>query len=347
MNKEFFRPPGRQRFNMSLKKIIFFISFFSWTALSGQEIKIISEGPKRSFRGMSVVDDKVVWISGSEGTVGRSLNGGKAWEWMKVEGYEKCDFRDIEAFGKNEAVIMAVAEPAYILKTTDGGKSWKKVYENATPGMFLDAMDFSEDGRGIVVGDPVNGRFVVLKTKDKGQTWLQDAPEFSPVADSAEACFASSGTNIRFYGSGNYIFVSGGNTTHAIIAGRTLPLPLLNGKGSTGANSIAVKNAGYFIVAGGDFTEADSAKGNCAYSSDGGQSWNVPEVPPHGYRSCVEYLWKDTWICCGLNGVDLSTDNGKTWKQISSSSFHVCRKAKKGSVVFLIGADGRIGRLMP
>ena len=54
---------------------------------------------------------------------------------------------------------MAIAEPAYILKTTDGGETWKVVYENKTKGMFLDAMEFRDPMNGFVVGDPVDGRF--------------------------------------------------------------------------------------------------------------------------------------------------------------------------------------------
>ncbi len=54
---------------------------------------------------------------------------------------------------------MAVGEPGLILKTYDGGKTWKKVYENGAAGMFLDAMEFWNRYSGIVVGDPVKGRF--------------------------------------------------------------------------------------------------------------------------------------------------------------------------------------------
>src|SRR4029453_1654632 len=86
----------------------------------------------------------------------RSTNGGKTFEWITVQGYEQRDFRDVEAFDANTALIMAVAEPAIILKTKDGGKTWKKVFEDTTKGMFLDAMDFAEDEKhGIVIGDPI------------------------------------------------------------------------------------------------------------------------------------------------------------------------------------------------
>ena len=75
--------------------------------------------------------------------VGKSSNAGKNWKWMTVKGFEKSEFRDIEAFDANIAIIMSVAEPAYILKTTDGGESWKVVYENKTKGMFFGCHGFS------------------------------------------------------------------------------------------------------------------------------------------------------------------------------------------------------------
>jgi hypothetical protein len=84
---------------------------------------------------------------------------------------------------------------------------------------------------------------------------------------------------------------------------------------------------------------------NCFYTTDGGKHWLAPHAPPHGYRSCVEYITKDKLITCGTTGVDISTDGGKNWKLISKEGFHVCRKSKNGSAVFLAGANGRIARL--
>src|SRR5215467_12931421 len=102
-------------------------------------VVMLTSGTQTSLRGLSVVNDNVIWVSGSHGTVGKSLNSGKNWNWMTVKGFEGKDFRDIEAFDANTAIIMAVDSPAYILKTVDGGATWKVVYENKTKGMFLDA----------------------------------------------------------------------------------------------------------------------------------------------------------------------------------------------------------------
>src|SRR5436190_7761032 len=85
-------------------------------------IEVLTSGTKTSIRGLSVVNDNVVWVSGSNGTIGKTSNGGKTWTWIIVKGFEKTEFRDIEAFDANIAVIMAVGEPAYILRTEDGGQ---------------------------------------------------------------------------------------------------------------------------------------------------------------------------------------------------------------------------------
>jgi photosystem II stability/assembly factor-like uncharacterized protein len=312
---------------------------------------VLTSGQHTSLRGLSVVSDEVLWVSGSNGTVGKSLDGGKTWTWMIVPGYEKRDFRDIEAFDSKTAVIMAIAEPADILKTTDGGKTWKLVYENQTKGMFLDAMEFWNINSGIVVGDPVNGRFFVARSFDGGDSWHDIPFRELPVADSAEGCFASSGTNVRNLDRDEACFVSGGPNSRLFIRDKAIDLPLIQGKSSTGANSIAVKdhnklNGGqHLIVVGGDFTKDTAQEKNCYMTNDGGKTWVRPTVPPHGYRSCVEYIGGDNILCCGTSGVDISHDNGMTWELISPQSFHVCRMAKKGRAVFLAGSNGRIARL--
>jgi photosystem II stability/assembly factor-like uncharacterized protein len=314
-------------------------------------IRILTSGTHTSLRGLSAVDDKVVWVSGSNGTVGRSLDGGGTWEWITVSGYEKRDFRDIEAFDGKTAIIMAIAEPADILKTGDGGKTWKKVYENETPGMFLDAMEFWNSNSGIVVGDPVNGRFFIARSFDGGDSWHDIPFKELPIADSGEGCFASSGTNVRSLDRDEACFVSGGPHSRLFIRDRAIDLPILQGTTTTGANSIAVKDHNklhggkQLIVTGGDFAKDTLREKNCFLSFDGGKGWIRPAIPPHGYRGCVEYIGGHRVLCCGTSGVDISNDDGMNWRLISSASFHVCRLAKKGKAVFLAGSGGKVGKL--
>ena len=315
-------------------------------SLLAQTINLLCSVTKSSLRGLSVVNDRIIWVSGSNGMVGKSIDSGKTFIWQVVKGYEKTEFRDIEAFNDSTALIMGIASPAYILKTTDGGANWKKVYENNVPGMFLDAMEFLNSLNGIVIGDPLEGRIFIAKTFDGGNTWKDIPLQNNPIADSGEAFFASSGTNIRKFNQQEAVFVSGGISSHLFIKGKKIPLPIIQGKQSTGANSIAVKNNKILIVVGGDFTTKDSNINNCFITKNAGKDWYAPEIPLHGYRSCVEWLNKKNWISCGLNGVDLSKDDGNTWNWISKESYHVCGKSKNGKSVFFAGTGGRIGKLI-
>ena len=312
-----------------------------------QTVKLLNSGSKASLRGLSVVSDDVVWVSGSAGSVGRSVDGGENWTWKTVPGFEKTDFRDIEAFDKNTAIIMGIADPAFILKTTDGGQNWKVVFKDTTKGMFLDAMEFWNEQSGIVIGDPLGDKIFIARTFDGGENWQGIPAANIPTADKGEAFFASSGTNVRKLSKQEAVFVSGGLRARLFIRDKKIELPIIQGKESTGANSMAVKNKKCLIVVGGDFNAKDDTTKNCVITLDGGETFTAPVVGPHGYRSCVEYLGKKNWISCGLNGVDYSMDEGQNWSWISKDSFHAVRKAKKGKAVYFSGGGGRIGKLSP
>ena len=313
---------------------------------TAQKVEMLSSGTNISIRGLSVVNSNIIWASGSEGTIGRSTDGGRNFTWTKVKGFEKTDFRDIEAFDDKTALIMGISEPAYILRTTDGGNTWKTVYTNNTKGIFLDAMEFWNSKSGIVLGDPIDNHFFIIRSFDGGKNWQEFPQKDCPIADSGEACFASSGTNIRKLNKQKAVFISGGIKSSLFIGDKKTTLPIIQGKTSTGANSIAVKNDKVMIIMGGDFMQKDDTTKNCALTTDGGNTFTNPEIAPHGYRSCVEYFSKKSWISCGLNGVDMSTDEGKKWNWISKESFNVCRKAKKGNAVFFAGAKGKMGKLI-
>ena len=324
------------------------LALIAFAVASAQKLEELTSGTKTSIRGISVVDDKIVWVSGSNGTVGKSVDGGTTWEWVPVKGFEKRDFRDIEAFDKNTAIIIAIAEPAHILKTTDGGANWNIVFTDSTKGMFLDAMDFYNKKNGLVVGDPVGGKIFLAYTRNRGDKWVTYNGEKNQrrwVANDGEAFFASSGTNIRYLKKHKYRLVSGGKTSRWFDETGDHPLSIVQGKESTGANSIAVYKNRYVVV-GGDFTNDKDTARNCVVTNDGGINWLSPVAAPRGYRSCVIYLTETRLITCGTSGVDVSDDGGMNWRPISSEGFHVCQKAKKGHATFLAGSNGRIAKLV-
>lgn len=309
---------------------------------NAQQIELLNSGSKSSLRGLCVVDENIVWASGSNGTVLKSTNGGKSFETIAVKGFEKRDFRDIEAFDSNTAIIMAIAEPAQILKTIDGGKTWNIVFTDSTKGMFLDAMYFKDDKNGIVIGDPINNKTFLAITSDGGNSW-QTQSHTNAMAE-GEAFFASSGSNIFLHKKDRFI-VSGGKHSNLYYNEQKFEIPINKGLESTGANSISVyKNIA--IIVGGDFKKDADTTGNCVLFNLKTKQFIQPTTHPSGYRSCVIQLHKGFAITCGINGVDISNDNGLNWKNISKEGFHVVAKAKKGKAIFFAGSKGKIAKLV-
>jgi photosystem II stability/assembly factor-like uncharacterized protein len=149
-----------------------------------------------NFRGLCAVSARVAWVSGTKGTYGRTTNGGKTWSAGTVPGAEKLDFRDVEAFGENEAYLLSAGPGAdsRIYKTIDGGRTWSLQFTNADSDAFFDALAFWDKAHGIALSDPVRGRFTLVITEDGGAHWKPLAPIELPPALSNEGAFAASGT---------------------------------------------------------------------------------------------------------------------------------------------------------
>lgn len=307
----------------------------------GQQLEILHEGGSASIRGLSVYKN-TIWVSGSAGTIGRSEDKGKTWQWMQVKGFEKTEFRDVEALNENTAIIMGIASPANILKTNDGGKNWKVVYSNKHPSMFLDAMSFSTKGKGVIIGDPVDGKVFAAKTNG-GDQWTETSEWNLPKAISGEAFFAASGTNVVLSNK-KYFLVSGGKVSRLFMNEKSIKLPLQQGKETTGANSVAVFGK-KIAVAGGDFMQHERTDSVFAISNNKGKTWQLPTTPPTGYRSCVCFVNKKTLVACGINGIDISTDGGMNWRNVSRQGFNTCIYSRELKTLFFAGNKSGVGKI--
>jgi photosystem II stability/assembly factor-like uncharacterized protein len=323
------------------------------SCLQAQTVVQLQKSKPASIRGMSVVNDKVAWVSGSKGYVGLTTDGGQTWAWQQVPGFEKSDFRSIVAFSSKQALIMSSGTPAVILKTTDGGTGWKVKYQTTDTAYFFDAMDFANSKHGLVLGDPINGKFVLMETMDAGENWSPF--KNPPYALHDEAAFAASGTSLRFEKE-MITIVTGGKECRLISTSTTDypskwgydPLLLKHGKASQGAFSFADKG---LIVVGGDYQNDHSTDSVAEYYFYSGREIApengafISKIPPSGYQSCVEYISGQTYLSTGTSGSNITTDGGKTWKKIDGASYNVCRKARNGKLVLLAGNNGAIGLL--
>ncbi|MCO5936137.1 YCF48-related protein [Mucilaginibacter sp. RB4R14] len=314
--------------------------------LKAQTITPVKQSTTAGFRGLSVLNDKVAWVSGTKGTIGITTDGGANWTWQQVKDYDKADFRDIEALSDKEAVVIASGSPAYILKTTDGGLHWETKFKKADTTYFLDAINFTDAKHGFVLGDPINGKFLLLETLDGGDSW--NPVKNAPVALKNEAAFAASGTCMR--ADGFLAIVTGGSNSRMLMSPiKDLvwvdkALPLTNGVSSRGAFSVAFgKNQ--TIIVGGNYAK-DKLPDSVAYVIPGAGvkfKKNIPVIGPAGYQSCVEYLKDDKFLSTGTPGTNLTINGGKTWIKIDSTSYNVCRKAKRGNLILLAGDSGKLG----
>jgi|JI10StandDraft_1071094.scaffolds.fasta_scaffold03372_16 photosystem II stability/assembly factor-like uncharacterized protein len=327
----------------SLTTFLFFLISLAGFSQSIEKYPLLP-AVRSSFRGLSVVNDSVAWVSGSKGWVGRTINRGLHWEFNQVPGYETLDFRSLYAFNDSTALIANAGSPAYILRTTNGGKTWQAVYTNTAAAIFIDGVDFWNNQEGVMYGDPIDGRMFLLFTKDGGKTWHEHALETRPKLSEGEASFAASGTGIRCYDRKRLVIATGGKTSRLFISDnrgktwRNATPPAQQGKESAGIFSVTFQNSKSGAVVGGDFAIDTLKVRNAFYTTDGGKNWKEAERTPSGYRECVEYISTNKVITTGPTGTEYSTDGGNQWLPLSDEKgFHVVRKARTGSWIVIAG----------
>ncbi len=165
-------------------------------------------------RGIHSLGGGVAWASGTNGTILRTEDAGFVWQLCAIPpGAEKLDFRGIQAFDNNTAVVMSSGKGdlSRLYKTTDGCQSWKQIFTSPyTPEGFFDAILFTDASHGLLFGDPSPGAlsaepadaFRLRLTTDSGKTWApvetpgRKQPGEGLWALRDEAAFAASNSSI-------------------------------------------------------------------------------------------------------------------------------------------------------
>jgi len=327
------------------------LGLFVSAASGGWQVQAIKTDA--DFRGLCVVGPAVAWVGGTNGTFGRTVDGGKTWSVGTVPGAEKLDFRDVEAFGEATAFLLSAGpgDESRIYKTTDGGKSWALQFKNADPKAFFDAAAFWDAEHGIALSDPVEGRFRLVATADGGATWKSLPEKSCPEALPGEAAFAASGTCLVARGESDVWFCTGGakaaRVFHSADRGKTWTVretPVAGGSESAGGFSLAFRDGGHGVLVGGDHRKPDAATATVAVTADGGKTWKAAETPTP-YRSGVAWA-RDRWVAVGPSGSDVSLDGGATWKALDREKYNSVGFAATGEG-WAVGPKGRIARFAP
>ena len=335
-----------------IKTIALMIISLSFTAVAaGQWIKYPVD-TTASFRGLAVVDSRVIWASGTGGTVIRTTDGGDSWQVITVPGAENLDFRDIEAFDSKTAYILSIGngDASRIYKTIDGGKTWSLQFTNREDAAFYDALACWDRKNCIAMSDPVDGFYRLLETRN-GVDWTIIDTEKMDKAMQGEAAFAASGTCLIAVGRNTVFLVTGGSDARVFRSDdrgwswTVADTPLPSGTPGSGIFSIAMLDFRRGVIVGGNYELPDEASGNLAFTSDGGKTW-TSGTGLSGYRSAVVHIDRRTLIAVGTNGSDISSDGGTTWTRLGKQNLNAVAVRGHGSV-WAVGPAGAVYKLAP
>ena len=269
----------------------------AWASLLAQppatpKWTLVTTGVTARLRGISAPSSRVVWASGTAGTVIRTADGGATWSRLEIPDSTSLDFRDIDAVDERTAFVLSIGDgdASRIYKTSDAGRTWTLQFRNDNPRAFYDAMAFRDARTGFAFSDSVDGRMIVLTTTDGGAHWSPIASGL-PQALEGEGAFAASGTNIALGRSQIWIGTSRSRVLRSTDSGRTwsatnTPLP---SSASAGIFSIAFADGNRGVVVGGDYKVESGAANNAAITVDGGRSWTLVSGLG-GFRSAVAFI---------------------------------------------------------
>ncbi|MGW7679304.1 WD40/YVTN/BNR-like repeat-containing protein [Kribbella sp. NPDC054772] len=317
-------------------------------------------GSTAQFRGLAAVSKDVAWVGGTEGTVLRTIDGGKHWQNVSPAGAEKLQFRDVEAFDAQRAVALTIGtgEDSRVYRTADGGKTWSETFRNTDPNAFYDCFAFHDGKHGLALSDPVDGKFRIAATADGGKSWKVQPADGMPAALPGEFAFAASGTCLVAGPGGTAWFATGGGDRprvfRTIDGGRHWKVgdsPMASGE-AAGIFSLAFRNPLFGVALGGDFTKPTEAVNAASVTYDGGRTWTLvaADKAPKGYRSGSHFVpWSPlTVVAVGPSGSDVSLDGGRSWTQFYDGSFDSVECAGHGvqAGCWASGAKGAVGRLV-
>ncbi len=310
-----------------------------------------------SLRGLSAVDDRVLWACGSKATVIRSSDGGEQWVKCGPSNLGELEIRSIIAFDDRTATIASAGTPAVIMQTHDGGQSWNEVFRHPSNMAFFDGLKFWDKRRGIAFSDPVDGRLLIATTADGGASWQVVAPEKLPFAREKEGGFAASNSALCVGPKGLAWIGTGGTVsaesrvycTNDFGANWSISTCPLVSDTAAGIFSLAFRADEKLLIAvGGDYRPEAASKTTAAFSRDLGLTWQKAAQAPHMFVSavCLEENRQDAQRKMISTGPTHSyqSDQGDYWQPFAHIGFHALDVSPSGRI-FAVGSGGRFAEL--
>jgi photosystem II stability/assembly factor-like uncharacterized protein len=279
---------------------------------------------KISIRALTL-DQNKVWYAADKSRFGFfdfTLNQNKE---VQIPFEKSVEFRSIAQTNKY-VFIISVANPALLYRISKEDFSYKLVYQENHEKVFYDSMQFWNDKEGVAIGDPLEGSFSIITTRDGGNSWQKTPANQIPKLEEGEAAFAASNTNIVIKGNTTWI-VSGGKKSRVYSSkdkGKSWAVyetPMVQGKQMTGIFTADFYDSEIGFISGGNYEVLTQNFDNKARTTNGGKTWDlVAQNQGFGYASCVQYVPHSNGkglVSVGASGLFYSNDGGDNWKQLA------------------------------
>jgi photosystem II stability/assembly factor-like uncharacterized protein len=322
--------------------------------VAGPTLTPQTSGTRNRLQAVSVVNERVVWVSGVGGTWARTTDGGDTWHASVVPGADSLEFRDVQGVSERVAFLLAAGpgDRSRIYRTDDGGRSWSLQFTSRDTSAFYDCFAFWDAHHGFTMSDAVGGRFPVIRTDD-GTTWSDIAGRLPP-AQPGEGAFAASGTCTAALGQ-RHGWIATGAAAHARVlrtadrgdSWSAAPTPIAQGSSTSGSTSIVFRDTLHGILGGGDIAAPDASSDNVAVTEDGGRTWVLAARAPFpGAVYGLAYVpgKATTVVATGPGGAAWTPDEGRTWNRLEGLRDYWAVGAG-GDGAWLVGTEGRILKL--
>ena len=265
-------------------------------------------------RAVYFLDQNRGWVAGSGGTLLETSDGGQTWR--KLLPLTKDNLRDV--YFANEKVGWLVAERdelklktndeprTYLLKTEDGGFSWRRVFLNGSDvNARLVRAVFADAERGWVFGETG----VVFATRDGGAHWIRQPSPTKHLllggafVDYAHGWLVGAGATILQTSDGGMTWQSG------------------NVRDGAGARFTAAS------FGGNSLGWAVGTAGRVFATTDGGRTWFEQRSNINDDLSDVKFIDASEGWAVGSQGTLLYTrDGGVHWFAASSGTSHALER---------------------
>jgi len=234
-------------------------------------------------------------------------------EWRTVSEFPNVDGSLWHLTFVDNSIGFVTGDRGTLLKTTDGGKTWKKVTPFTTYNLY--EIVFTDSRTGYLVGDMtlvVEGfglsyRVAVFKTSDGGERWQQVYSKKNAIGPIFAIAAISSSECIIAVGGRQLLRTKDGGKSWQKVSG----VELSENAWITGID-FASNRTGWLI----------DSKGGLYRSEDGGITWSREELPDESGRckwQALDINETGQGVAVSEDGCVLFTSDGQRWRRLETA----------------------------